>query len=156
MTDGSLQSTSSSGRQPESSECRSAEAAGIRSPRESRKPNNMNDLSSSTTVLIILSSASVGLLVATLASRMHYGGKVRALKAQLASSRASKAQADELLVQARRQAEFHQEELRVARRAATRTERPPVEKPKVSVDLPDVFIGLPSHGFQETQPFSAH
>lgn len=118
----------------------------------------MNSLLSSTTLLMVLSSASVGLLVATLASRAHYGGQMRALRAQLASLRTSKAQADELLAQARRQAEFQQEELRIARRASTRVEpqRPPVAKPKATVDLPEVFIGMPSHGFQETQPFNAH
>lgn len=108
------------------------------------------------TIVFALSAALCGALGAALISRSYYGGLLKRANEALAQNRASKTQVEELLVQARRQAEFHKEELRIARRIVPKmTPREVVEAPK-AFELPDVFIGAPSHGFQETQPFTGH
>lgn len=105
------------------------------------------------TMSMIVSSALCGAVAGALAGRSYYGGLLKRAKEALAQSKAAKTQVEELLVQAKRQAEFHKEELRIARRHVPKAvPQVPVDAPK-AVDLPDVFIGMPSHGFQETQPF---
>jgi hypothetical protein len=110
------------------------------------------DTMSSTTLWAALGAALAGAGVAFALARAFYGALLRDANAKTERALRAKAQANELLLQARRHAELMQKEL-----VQTRRQRPAAARPIVApLPVPEAVHDdePPATGFAATMPFT--